>query len=108
MGAKRDFVQRPPRPQDRITFKTADDGELAGYVAAIRPHVGNGQRFAWVELDNELAGQFRGVPLVDIISSDDCGAARRQAASVNEARRLCLTDFSGDLADALRSAGARQ
>ncbi|WP_237772423.1 hypothetical protein [Herbaspirillum robiniae] len=105
-GEKRDFVQRPPRPQDRITFKTADDGELAGYVATIRPHVGNGERFAWVELDNELVGQFRGVPLADIISSDDCGAARRLAASVNDARRLCLTDYSGSLADQLRAVGA--
>jgi hypothetical protein len=101
----RDFVVKPPRTQDLITFNTPDDGVLAGFVAAIRPHVGNGERFAWVELDNELAGQFRGVPLVDIISSDDCGCARRQAAAVNNANRLCMADFSGNLADSLRALG---
>lgn len=99
----RDFVTQPPRTQDRITFNTPDDGVLAGFVAAIRHHLGNGERFAWVELDNELIGQFRGVPLADIISSDDCGGARRQAAAANDARRLCLTDFSGALDDHLRA-----
>ncbi len=102
---QRDFVMRPPKPLDRITFNTPDDGVLAGFVAAIRHHLGNGERFAWVELDNELAGQFRGVPLVDIICSDDSGAARRQAAAVSDARRLCLADFSGALADQLRVVG---
>lgn len=99
----RDFVTQPPRTQDRITFNTPDDGVLAGFVAAIRHHLGNGERFAWVELDSELIGQFRGVPLADIISSDDCGGARRQAAAANDARRLCLTDFSGALGDQLRA-----
>jgi hypothetical protein len=102
----RDFVLRPPRTQDRITFNTPDDGVLAGFVSVIRSHLGNGEKFAWVELDNELAGQFRGVPLVDVISCDDCGAARRHAAAVNDARRLCLADYSGTLADQLRSVGA--
>lgn len=99
----RDFVTQPPRTQDRITFNTPDDGVLAGFVAAIRHHLGNGERFAWVELDNELIGQFRGVPLADIINCDDCGGARRQAAAANDARRLCLTDFSGALGDQLRA-----
>lgn len=103
---QRDFVAQPPRTQDRITFNTPDDGVLAGYVAAIRPHVGNGERFAWVELDNELAGQFRGVPLAAIVTCDDCGAARRQAAVVNDMGRLCLTDYSGALADRLRAVRA--
>ncbi|MDR6583548.1 hypothetical protein [Herbaspirillum frisingense] len=102
----RDFMANPPQSQDRITFNTAEDGVLAGFVAAVRHHLGNGERFAWVELDNELAGQFRGVPLVDIISSDDCGGARRLAAAVNDARRLCLADFSGTLADHLRTVRA--
>jgi hypothetical protein len=101
----RDFVMQPPQSLDRITFDTPDDGVLAGYVSVIRQHLGNGQRFAWVELDNELAGQFRGVPLVDIITCDNCGPARRQAAAANDARRLCLTDYSGTLADQLRAAG---
>ncbi len=103
---QRDFVMQPPQPLDRITFNTPDDGVLAGYVSAIRQHLGNGQRFAWIELDNELAGQFHGVPLVDIISCDDCGAARRQASAVNNARRLCLVDFSGNVADEMRSVAA--
>jgi len=98
----RDFVANPPRAHDRITFNTPDDGVLAGFVAAIRYHLGNGERFAWVELDNELAGEFRGVPLADIVGSDDCGSARRFVAAVNDARRLCLADFSGTLADQLR------
>ncbi|AON55745.1 hypothetical protein [Herbaspirillum seropedicae] len=104
-GKSRDFVMQPPLPMDRITFNTPDDGVLAGYVAVIRQHLGNGQRFAWVELDKELAGQFRGVPLADIIACDDCGAARRQAAAANDAHRLCLTDYSGTLADQLRAVG---
>jgi len=102
---QRDFVMEPPRPLDRITFSTPDDGVLTGFVATIRHHVGNGQRFAWVELDNELTGQFYGVPLADIISSDNSGAARRLASAGNDARRLCLTDYSGTLADQLRAAG---
>ncbi|QJQ03937.1 hypothetical protein C798_19920 [Herbaspirillum rubrisubalbicans Os34] len=100
-----DFVMQPPQSLDRITFNTPDDGVMAGYVSVIRQHLGNGQRFAWVELENELAGQFRGVPLVDIVSSDDSGAVRRQVAAVNDARRLCLADFSGTLADQLRVVG---
>nr|WP_198984132.1 hypothetical protein [Herbaspirillum sp. ASV7] len=103
----RDFVMNPPWMNDRITFNTPDDGVLAGFIAAIRHHLGNGERFAWVELDNELAGQFRGVPLADIISSDDSGGARQQAAIVNSARRLCLADFSGALADQLRAVRER-
>lgn len=99
----RDFVTNPPRAHDRITFNTPDDGVLAGFVAAIRQHLGNGERFAWVEMDNELAGQFRGVPLADVISSDNSGIARRLAAAGNDARRLCLADFSGRLADQLRA-----
>ncbi|MCO4855527.1 hypothetical protein MKD49_03415 [Herbaspirillum sp. WGmk3] len=101
----RDFVMQPPQSLDRITFNTPDDGVMAGYVSVIRQHLGNGQRFAWVELDNELAGQFRGVPLADIIGCDNCGPARRQAAAANDSRRLCLTDYSGTLADQLRAAG---
>lgn len=98
----RDFVKNPPRTHDRITFNTPDEGVLAGFVGAIRHHLGNGERFAWVELDNELVGQFRGVPLVDILTCDDCGSARRTAAADNEARRLCLADYSGNLADEMR------
>ncbi|MET3433572.1 hypothetical protein ABIC71_003074 [Herbaspirillum seropedicae] len=100
---QRDFVMEPPHPLDRITFNTPDDGVLAGYVSVIRQHLGNGQRFAWVELDNELAGQFRGVPLADIISCDDEGTARRNAPSCAESRRLCLADYSGVLDRAAQS-----
>ncbi|WP_343653369.1 hypothetical protein [Herbaspirillum sp.] len=92
----RDFVMQPPQSLDRITFNTPDDGVLAGYVSVIRQHLGNGQRFAWVELDNELAGQFRGVPLADIITSDDAGDLRRHTWN-QEAKRLCLGDYSSCL-----------
>ncbi len=103
---QRDFVMLPPRALDRITFSTPDDGVLTGYVSVIRQHLGNGQKFAWVELDNELAGQFRGVPLVDIICCDDMGDSRRPAAENGGSRRLCLADYSASLADELRAAQA--
>lgn len=99
----RDFVTQPPQSLDRITFNTADDGVLAGYVSVIRQHLGNGQRFAWVELDNEPAGQFRGVPLADIITCDDAGCVRHRAAANSESRRLCLADYSGGLAGDVRA-----
>ncbi|MFS2113133.1 hypothetical protein [Herbaspirillum frisingense] len=102
----RDFNLQPPRSHDRITFKTADDGELAGYVSKLGRHIGNGQLFAWVELDNALPGSFSAVLLTDVTSCDDCGAARRQSAAVNEARRLCLADYSGTLADQQRAVRA--
>ncbi|WP_299535475.1 hypothetical protein [uncultured Herbaspirillum sp.] len=90
----RDFVMQPPQSLDRITFNTPDDGVLAGYVSVIRQHLGNGQQFAWVELDNEPAGLFRGVPLADIITCDDSGLARRAKSSSRSARSLSLADFS--------------
>ncbi|MDR6584664.1 hypothetical protein HBH1_03125 [Herbaspirillum sp. BH-1] len=93
----RDFVLQPPQSLDRITFSTPDDGVLAGYVSVIRQHLGNGERFAWVELDNELAGQFRGVPLADIIGCDDAGAIRRHATDDSCIRHLCLSDYSSRL-----------
>ena len=93
---QRDFVMQPPQALDRITFNTPDDGVLAGYVSVIRQHLGNGQKFAWVELDNELAGQFRGVPLADILTCDDAGGLRRNMPD-HEARRLCLSDYSEKL-----------
>nr|WP_198981140.1 hypothetical protein [Herbaspirillum sp. ASV7] len=99
----RDFVMQPPQSLDRITFKTPDDGVLAGYVSVIRQHLGNGQRFAWVELDNELAGQFRGVPLADITTCDDGGGVRHCAVANGQSRRLCLADYSGSLANDLRA-----
>ncbi|ALU88603.1 hypothetical protein Hrubri_1394 [Herbaspirillum rubrisubalbicans M1] len=98
----RDFVMQPPQSLDRITFNTPDDGVLAGYVSVIRQHLGNGQRFAWVELDNEPVGLFRGVPLADILTCDDAGIGRRHSNSREESRRLCLSDYSGTLADRLR------
>lgn len=99
----RDFVMQPPQSLDRITFITPDDGILAGYVSVIRQHLGNGQRFAWVELDNELAGQFRGVPLVDIITCDDGGSTRHRVASNSHSRRLCLADYSVGLTAGLQA-----
>lgn len=94
----RDFVIRPPQTLDRITFNTPDDGVLAGYVSVIRQHLGNGERFAWVELDNEPAGLFRGVPLANILTCDDAGDVRRNSPNC-EARRLCLSDYSANIID---------
>ncbi|RAN46042.1 hypothetical protein RB25_17250 [Herbaspirillum rubrisubalbicans] len=90
----RDFVIQPPQTLDRITFNTPDDGVLAGYVSVIRQHLGNGERFAWVELDNEPAGLFRGVPLADILTCDDSGLGRRTERRSKLARHLYLADFS--------------
>ncbi|MDR9850797.1 hypothetical protein RJO15_24435 [Herbaspirillum huttiense F1] len=98
----RDFVLQPPQPLDRITFNTPDDGVLAGYVSVIRQHLGNGERFAWVEVENELAGQFRGVPLADILTCDDAGHTRYFASSCRKEHRLCLSDYSSTLAAQLR------
>lgn len=92
----RDFVMQPPQTLDRITFNTPDDGVLAGYVSVIRQHLGNGERFAWVELDNEPTGLFRGVPLADILTCDDAGDLRRNTPN-REDRRLCLGDYSSSL-----------
>lgn len=97
----RDFVMQPPQSLDRITFNTPDDGVLAGYVSVIRQHLGNGERFAWVELDNEPAGLFRGVPLADILTCDDAGDLRRNTPD-REARRLCLSDYSANIIDRRR------
>lgn len=94
----RDFVMQPPQTLDRISFNTPDDGVLAGYVSVIRQHLGNGERFAWVELDNEPAGLFRGVPLADILTCDDAGDLRRNNPN-REARRLCLSDYSANIID---------
>lgn len=102
-SAPRDFVQHPPQAMDRVTFNTPDDGVMAGYVAMISQHLGNGQRFAWVELDNTISGQFHGVLLTDIVSCDDCGGERRQALADPSVRRLCLGDYSGRLADELNT-----
>nr|WP_256497669.1 hypothetical protein [Herbaspirillum sp. WGmk3] len=87
----------PPQPLDRITFNTPDDGVLAGYVSIIRQHLGNGERFAWVELDNEPPGMFRGVTLADIITCDDSGTSRRNGDAGGQVRGLCLGDYSASL-----------
>ena len=63
---KRDFIECPPTIGERITFNTHDDGIQAGFVSAFRTHLGNGEVFAWVELDHDLPGMFRAVPLRDI------------------------------------------
>jgi|SRR5450830_582243 len=94
MPIKRDFVALPPAIGDRITFNTPDDGVLAGFISAFRSHLGNGEVFAWVELDQEWQGMFRGVPLRDIESADGFGGRHVQSV-------LC------DFTSALRSNVAR-
>jgi hypothetical protein len=96
---KRDFVVHPPAIGDRITFKTSDEGELAGYIAAFRPHLGNGEIFAWVEMDHQWPGMFRGVPLGDIETADGFGRGLdlpRPLVTGNpvDFRKLYLCDFS--------------
>ena len=96
---KRDFVAQPPVIGDRITFKTSDEGELAGYIAAFRPHLGNGEIFAWVEMDHQWPGMFRGVPLGDIETADGFGRRldlRRSLVTGSELefRKMYLCDFS--------------
>ena len=53
---------RPVSIGDRVTFDT-DEGYQAGTVNDLRRDVGNGELNAWVELDHQLAGMFRAVPL---------------------------------------------
>lgn len=96
---KRDFVAQPPAVGDRITFRTSDEGELAGYVAAFRPHLGNGELFAWVELDHQWPGTFRGVPLGDIETADGFGRGLDLSRSLVtggelQFRKMYLCDYS--------------
>jgi hypothetical protein len=51
---------------DRVTFDT-DEGYQAGTVNDLRRDVGNGELHAWVELDQQLPGIFRAVPLAAIM-----------------------------------------
>jgi len=94
MPVKRDFVTLPPAIGDRITFNTPDDGLLAGFVSAFRSHLGNGEVFAWVELDQEWTGMFRGVPLHNIESADGFGRGLGNAMAPGDFRRQYLCDFS--------------
>jgi hypothetical protein len=56
---------------------------LAGYVSVIRQHLGNGQKFAWVELDNELAGnsaEYRWLTLFAAMTWEIRAAVQSKAA----------------------------
>jgi len=92
----RDFVVNPPAVGDRVTFNTPDDGVLAGFVSAFRSHLGNGEVFAWVELDHQWQGLFRGVPLRDIESADGFGRGLDLGRSLatGNFREQYLCDFS--------------
>jgi|SRR5450830_678313 len=108
----RDFVMHPPVIGDRVTFNTPDDGVLAGFVSAFRSHLGNGEVFAWVELDHQWQGMFRGVPLRDIASADGFGRGLdlgRSLATGNSRgpNKRYLCDFSC-IASLQRSPGERQ
>ena len=97
--APRDFVMSPPVIGDRVTFNTPDDGVLAGFISAFRSHLGNGEVFAWVELDHQWQGMFRGVPLRDIVSADGFGRGldlRRSLVTGNfkQSHMRYLCDFS--------------
>lgn len=58
--------------RDRVTFDT-DEGIQAGYVNGLRRDLGNGELHAWVEVDHQLPGCFRAVPVSDILTSDQVG-----------------------------------
>jgi hypothetical protein len=58
--------------RDRVTFDT-DEGIQAGYVNDLRRDLGNGELHAWVEVDHQLPGCFRAVPVSDILTSDQVG-----------------------------------
>jgi hypothetical protein len=58
--------------RDRVTFDT-DEGIQAGYVNDLRRDLGNGELHAWVEVDHQLPGGFRAVPVSDILTSDQVG-----------------------------------
>ncbi len=102
---RRDFNLQPPRPMDRITFSTADEGVQAGYVSMLSRHIGNGQRFAWVEMDAALPGAFRAVLLTDILTCDDSGIRPGSAPALPPVRRRYLGDFSTQLNDAWQAGG---
>ncbi|PFH10841.1 hypothetical protein BCF11_3275 [Collimonas sp. PA-H2] len=59
--------------RDRVTFDT-DEGIQAGYVNDLRRDLGNGELHAWVEVDHQLPGCFRAVPVSAILTSDPVGA----------------------------------
>ncbi|SFB12586.1 hypothetical protein SAMN04515620_11973 [Collimonas sp. OK607] len=56
--------------RDRVTFDT-DEGIQAGYVNDLRRDLGNGELHAWIEVEHQLPGCFRAVPLSDILTSDE-------------------------------------
>ncbi|GAC1317435.1 MAG: hypothetical protein NVSMB28_04970 [Collimonas sp.] len=58
--------------RDRVTFDT-DEGIQSGYVNDLRRDLGNGELHAWVEVDHQLPGCFRAVPVSDILTSDQVG-----------------------------------
>lgn len=58
--------------RDRVTFDS-DEGIQAGYVSDLRRDLGNGELHAWVEVDHQLPGCFRAVPVSDILTSDQVG-----------------------------------
>lgn len=100
----RDFVATPPAIGDRVAFNTPDDGVLAGFVSAFRSHLGNGEVFAWVELDHQWQGMFRGVPLRDIVSADGFGRGLdigRSLATGNP-RASYICDFSSKIEAAVK------
>jgi hypothetical protein len=58
--------------RDRVTFDT-DEGIQAGYVNGLRRDLGNGELHAWVEVDHQLLGCFRAVPISDILTAERVG-----------------------------------
>ena len=57
---------------NRVTFDS-DDGVLAGFVNDLRRDLGNGEPYAWIEIDHQWRGMFRAVPLSAILTSERIG-----------------------------------
>jgi len=77
--------------RDRVTFDT-DEGVQAGYVNDLRRDLGNGELHAWVEVDHQLPGCFRAVPISEILTSDQIGPPSTVYICIDPAARL--SDFS--------------
>lgn len=57
---------------NRVTFDS-DDGVLAGFVNDLRRDLGNGEPYAWVDIDHQWRGMFRAVPLSAMLTSERIG-----------------------------------
>ncbi|NKI68115.1 hypothetical protein GN109_01675 [Collimonas pratensis] len=55
--------------RDHVTFDT-DEGIQTGFVNGLRRDIGNGELYAWIELDHQWPGIFHAVPVSAILTTD--------------------------------------